>query len=174
MPHGSMPHRSIVLAGFMGTGKTTTGHIVATRLGWRFVDTDAVIEARSGRTIAQIFAADGEAAFRALEAVVCPEMAAIVHQVVAVGGGALLNPAIRDGVEAQSLVVGLTCDLDEIIRRVGDDPARPLFVPDRAALERLLAARAAHYASLPHSIDTTHRTPEQTAEEVIRLWQQNR
>ncbi len=168
-----MTHRSIVLAGFMGTGKTTTGRIVAARLGWRFVDTDAVIEARSGRTVAQIFESDGESAFRALEAVVCPEMAAIVHQVVAVGGGALLNPAIRACVEAQSLIVCLTCDLDEVIRRVGDDPARPLFAPDRAALEPLLESRAAHYASLPHAIDTTHRTPEQTAEEVVRLWQQN-
>jgi shikimate kinase len=167
-------HRNITLAGFMGTGKSTVGRLVAERIGWRFVDTDAIIEARSGRTIAKIFAQDGESAFRQLEATVCPEMAALGHQVIAVGGGALLNPAIRECVEAHSLLIALTCDLDEIIHRVGDAPARPLYTPDRERLARLLVARADHYASLPHHIDTTHQTPEQTAEEVFRLWQHNR
>jgi shikimate kinase len=170
----SMAHRNITLAGFMGTGKSTVGRLIAERLGWRFVDTDEIIEARSGHTIAEIFAQDGESAFRQLEAVVCPEMAALFHQVIAVGGGALLNPTIRDCVEAHSLLIALTCDLDEIMRRVGDDPARPLFAPDREQLARLLEARAAHYASLPHHIDTTRLTPEQVAEEVFHLWQQNR
>jgi shikimate kinase len=169
-----MAHKNITLAGFMGTGKSTVGRLVAERLGWRFVDTDEVIEARSGRTIAEIFAQDGESAFRKFEAEVCPEMAALCHQVIAVGGGALLNPVIRECVQAHSLLIALTCDLDEIIRRVGDAPARPLFAPDREHLARLLETRAEHYASLPHHIDTTHLTPEQTAEEVFRLWQQNR
>ncbi len=166
-----MAHKNITLAGFMGTGKSTVGRLVAERLGWRFVDTDTVIAARSGRTIAQIFAQDGETAFRQLEAEVCPEMTALSHQVIAVGGGALLNPTIRECVEAHSLLIALACDLDEIIRRVGDDPARPLFVSDRDRLARLLDARADHYATLPYHIDTTHLTPEQTAEEVFRLWQ---
>jgi shikimate kinase len=169
-----MIHKNITLAGFMGTGKSTVGRLVAERIGWRFVDTDVIIEARSGRTIADIFAQSGEAAFRQLEAEVCPQMAALCHQVIAVGGGALLNPAICECVKAHSLLVTLTCDLDEIIRRVGDAPARPLYAPDREHLTRLLASRADHYASLPHHIDTTHQTPEQTAEEVFRLWQQNR
>jgi shikimate kinase len=166
-------HKNITLAGFMGTGKTTVGQLAAERLGWQFADTDALIEKRYGRTITQIFEQDGEAVFRQLEAAICPEMAALCHQVIAVGGGALLNPSIRTCIEARSLLIGLTCDLDEIMRRVGNDPSRPLFAPDREALARLLASRAGHYASLPHHIDTTYRTPEQTAEEVIRLWQQH-
>lgn len=169
-----MEHQNIVLAGFMGTGKTTVGRLVAEQLGWQFVDTDAIIAARAGRTIAQIFEQDGETAFRQLEAVVCPETAAIPHRVIAVGGGALLNPTIRACVEERGLIICLTCDLDEIVRRVGDDPSRPLFAPDRERLARLLESRAGHYASLRHSIDTTRLTPEQTTEEVIRLWQQNR
>lgn len=170
----NVTHKNITLAGFMGTGKSTVGRLVAERLGWRFVDTDLIIEARGGRTIAEIFAQDGESAFRQLEAEVCPEMAALCHQVIAVGGGALLNPVIRDCVEAHSLLITLTCDLDEIVRRVGDAPARPLYTPDRERLARLLAERADHYASLPYHIDTTSLIPEQVAEEVFRLWQQTR
>ena len=155
----------------MGTGKSTVGRLVAERLGWRFVDTDAVIEARAGRTIADIFAQDGEPAFRALEAAVCREAAAGRDQVIATGGGALLNPAVFDALAASSLMIGLSCDLDEIMRRVGDDPARPLFAGERARLARLLADRAAHYARVPHQIDTTHLDPHDVAEEIIRLWQ---
>jgi shikimate kinase len=169
-----MAHKNITLAGFMGTGKSTVGRLVAERLGWRFVDTDEIIETRSGHTIAEIFAQGGESAFRQLEAEVCPEMAALVHQVIAVGGGALLNPVIRECVQTHSLLIALTCDLDEIMRRVGNAPARPLYTPDREQLAELLNARAAHYASMPYHIDTTPLTPEQTAEEVFRLWQQNR
>lgn len=163
-----------MLAGFMGTGKTTIGRLVAGRLGWRFVDTDDVITARAGRTIAEIFEQDGEATFRQLEAAVCRDMAALSHQVIAAGGGALLDPRVYAAFTACGLVICLTCDLDEIIRRVGDDPARPLFAPDRDRLAHLLAERADHYARLPHHIDTTRLSPAQAAEEVIRLWEQNR
>ncbi|MBN1564793.1 MAG: shikimate kinase [Anaerolineae bacterium] len=163
-------HCNIVLAGFMGTGKSTVGRIIAERLGWRLVDTDTIIEARAGKIIADIFAQDGEPAFRALEAVVCTDMAALCHQVIAVGGGALINPAVQATFEAHDLVVCLTCDLDVIIQRVGDDPTRPLFSVDREKLSTLLESRAAHYASLPHHVDTTELSPEAAAEEIIQLW----
>ncbi len=165
--------RNIVLAGFMGTGKTTVGGIVAARTGLAFVDTDDVIEARAGRTIADIFATQGEAAFRTLEAEVCAELAAGRGQVIATGGGALLNPRTFDTLAAGNLLVGLTCDLDEIVRRVGGDPLRPLARDGRARLARLLDERRAAYARIPHQIDTTHLDPAQAAEEVIRLWQQH-
>jgi shikimate kinase len=163
-----------VLAGFMGTGKTTVGWLVAEQLGWRFVDTDDVIIARAGRTIAEIFEQDGEATFRQLEVAACYDMAALSHQVIATGGGALLDPRVHEAFAAGGLVICLTCDLDEIIRRVGDDPTRPLFAPDRDRLASLLAERADHYARLPHHIDTTRLSPAQAAEEVIHVWEQNR
>lgn len=165
-------HCNIVLAGFMGTGKSTVGQLVADRLGWRLVDTDTVIEARAGKIIAEIFEQDGEPAFRALEAAVCRDVAALCHQVISVGGGALLNPAVQAIFAARDLVICLTCDLDTIIQRVGYDPARPLFSVDREKLARLLDSRADHYASLPHHVDTSELSPGQAAEEVIRLWQQ--
>ncbi|MCD4684439.1 MAG: shikimate kinase [Anaerolineae bacterium] len=167
-------YSNIVLAGFMGTGKSTVGRLVAARLDWDFVDTDALIEARARRSIAEIFAMDGEAGFRQLEATVCTQAGDSAHNVIAVGGGALLNDDVRARFVAHHLVVCLTCEIDTIIARVGDDPARPLFAPDREKLAALWNSRAAHYASLPHHVNTTHLNPEQTAEEVLRLWHQNR
>ncbi len=164
---------NIVLAGFMGTGKSTAGRIAAGRLGMAFVDTDALIEAEAGRSIAAIFATEGEAAFRRLEAAACQRIAAQAGQVIAVGGGALLDAATRAACEANGLVICLSASPDEIVRRIGDDPARPLS-GSRAAVERLLVERAAHYASLPHHISTTGRTPERVAEEIIRLWNAQR
>jgi shikimate kinase len=160
---------NIVLAGFMGTGKSTAGKLAAKRLGMAFVDTDDVIVARAGRPISEIFAQDGEPAFRKLEADVCLEVEGGSGQVIALGGGALLNTQVRETFVACNLVICLTCDLETIVQRVGDDPSRPLFVADRVAA--LLASRAAHYAGLPHHIDTTHLSIKQTVEEVIRLWQ---
>jgi shikimate kinase len=159
---------NIALAGFMGTGKSTVGKLAAKRLGMAFVDTDEVIVARAGRPIAEIFAQDGEQAFRKLEADVCLEIGSGSGQVIALGGGALLNPQVREAFVARNLVICLTCALDEIVRRVGDDPSRPLFVADRVAA--LFASRADHYNSLPHCIDTTHLGPQQVVEEIVRLW----
>lgn len=163
--------RNIVLAGFMGTGKTTVGQIVAAQTGLAFVDTDAVIVARAGCSITEIFAAQGEPAFRALEAGVCADLAAGSGQVIATGGGALLDPRTFDAFARDNLFVCLTCDLDEIARRVGDDPLRPLVRDGRARLARLLDERRPLYARVPHQIDTSKITPQQAAEEVIRLWQ---
>ncbi len=168
-----MAHKNIVLAGFMGTGKSTVGRIVAQQLGWRFADTDALITRRAGRSIAQIFADDGEAGFRQLEAAACCDVAAGCHCVIAVGGGALLDPDVRRIVAERAVLINLRCDLDTIIRRVGHDPARPLFSPERERLARLFESRGAHYDSLPHQIDTTHMSPQAVAERVIALWQHN-
>jgi shikimate kinase len=169
-----MAHKNIVLAGFMGTGKSITGRLVAARLGWRFVDTDAVIVDQAGRSIAQIFADDGEAGFRQFEAAACRDAVAGCHCVIAVGGGALIDSAVRDMVTTQAVVINLRCDLDTIIGRVGHDPSRPLFSTERERLANLLVSRAAQYDSLPFQIDTTRLGPHAVAEEVIRLWQQNR
>lgn len=164
---------NIVLAGFMGTGKSTIGRLVAEKLTMVFVETDAEIQALAGLSIADIFAQHGEPYFRQIEAEICQRAAAGQGQVISTGGGALLNPMTRDAFIASGLVVCLSCDLDEIIRRVGNDPARPLFRPDRERLESLLNPRRDLYSSLPYQIDTTHREPEEIAEEIICLWQQN-
>ena len=87
--------RRIVLTGFMGSGKTTAGPLVAARLGWRFVDVDDVIEAEAGATIAEIFARHGEAAFREREHAAIARLASADALVLALGGGAIEHPATR-------------------------------------------------------------------------------
>jgi 3-dehydroquinate synthase len=165
--------RNLVLTGFMGTGKTRTGREVARRLGRPFVDMDAEIEARAGKSIPRIFAKDGEAAFRRVEAGLCQELGSQTGRVIATGGGALIDAANREAMMRGGTVVCLTSDVDEIMRRLseGDGPARPLLdVPDpRAEIERLLAARQEAYAAIPWQVDTSGSSVDGVVERVIQL-----
>ena len=152
MTHYSPPN--IILTGFMGTGKTAVGREVAARLGRPFVDLDDLIVQRAGKSIPEIFAQDGEPAFRALEAAVCGEMAAPAGLVIATGGGAVVNPANREALAAGGTVICLETDLETILQRVGRGDDRPMLAsPDRVArIRELLAARArglCHAAASP-------------------------
>ena len=124
---------NVVLTGFMGTGKTAVGREVARRLGRRFVDMDAEIEARAGKSIPRIFADDGEAAFREMEATLCQELSAQEGLVIASGGGTLLDAANRASLLGSGMVVCLTCDVDEILWRLDGGPGsgRSLASPPR-------------------------------------------
>ena len=125
---------NVVITGFMGTGKSAVGREVARRLGRQFVDMDDVIEARAGKPIPRIFAEDGEPAFRQMEASLCEELSAQRGLVIATGGGALVNLANRAMMMKSGTVVCLSCDPDEILRRVGGNDYRPLLnVPDPRA-----------------------------------------
>jgi shikimate kinase len=90
------PYRNLALIGFMGSGKTTAAAAIADRLGWRAVDADAEIEREAGRSIKEIFATDGEPTFRALEERVCLRLLHQTGVVVALGGGAVTSPLIRE------------------------------------------------------------------------------
>lgn len=165
--------RNLVLTGFMGTGKTAVGGEVAQRLGRRFVDMDAEIEARSGRSIPRIFAEDGEATFRRIEAALCRELGAQNGLVVATGGGALVDPDNRASLARNGTLVCLTCKVDEILRRVDAHRSsdRPLLnVADpRAEIQHLMEERREAYASIPWQIDTTELSVAEIAERVIRF-----
>ena len=163
---------NLILAGFMGTGKSTVGRLAAQQLGLRFVDTDAVVEATAGMSIPALFAR-GEAYFRRQEAAICRHVARARGQVIATGGGALLDPATRVALEASGVVVCLTASLTTIMARVGDSAARPLF-RDRKQVAALLAARQTHYDALPHHVDTTGKSVEAVADEVIALWRRHK
>lgn len=159
--------RNLILTGFMGTGKTTAGRLAAARLGMRFVDSDIELVKLAGRTITEIFEQDGEAAFRELEAHVVLDLAIARGNVIALGGGALMNPDTRAAIMADNLVVCLTASLETIEARLtSGHSTRPLASNWRGLYEQ----RREVYESFAHRIDTTHMSPTQTAEELSRLW----
>ena len=164
---------NLVLTGFMGTGKTAVGQAVAQRLGRPFVDMDAEIEARAGKPIPRVFAEDGEAAFRQLEAALCEELSTQRGLVIATGGGALVDPGNRAWMVDSGTVVCLTCGVDEILNRVKRERKanRPLLdVTDpRAEIERLLEVRREAYRAIPWQVDTTGLSVEAVAARVIQI-----
>ena len=162
---------NIVITGFMGTGKSSVGRLVAERLGRAFVDMDLLIEEREGCSIAEIFATRGEPDFRTVERELCRELAARSDLVIATGGGALIDPPNREVMGSSGVLFCLQCEPEEILRRLALAEDRPLLdVGDRRPqIEALLAQRRKAYAQIPHQIETTDKEIEQIAEEVIRL-----
>jgi len=161
---------NVVLTGFMGSGKTTVGRLVARDLGWTFVDTDDVIVARHG-AIDAIFAEQGEDAFRALEREVAADVARSQHHVIATGGRMLLDPANADALTATGRVFCLAASADEIVRRLTadvDGPVRPLLAGDdpAAAVARLLNERAEGYGQF-EQVHTAGRSPQDIAADII-------
>jgi len=138
---------NLALIGFMGVGKTSVGKRAARRLGFRFVDTDLMIEAREGRSIPEIFAAEGEPYFRGLEAQVVAELASERGLVIATGGGLGANPEHLQNLKRHALVVCLWASPDIIWERVQRKKNRPLLAaPDpKARIRELLNRRMAVY-----------------------------
>ena len=165
--------RNIVLTGFMGTGKTVLGRAVAQRIDAIFIDMDAEIEARAGKSIPCIFSEDGEAAFRHMERSFCKELSGREELVVATGGGALVDPISRSMMLDTGAVFCLTCSPDEILRRVSAEnaPQRPLLhTPDpRVEISRLLADRSEAYAAIPWQIDTSSTSVEKAVDQIVAL-----
>ncbi len=163
--------RHIILTGFMATGKSEVGRRLARSMGRAFVDTDALVEADAGRTVADIFATEGESAFRARERAAVTRACAMPAAVIAIGGGALVDPESRRTLEAAGSIVCLQATPEEILRRVGDATSRPLLASvapgERLARVRaLLAERAPVYAHATHAVDTTGLDPESVAARV--------
>ena len=161
--------RNLVLTGFMGTGKTTVGRILADRLGYGFVDTDEVIESRAG-PIPEIFERDGEAAFREMERSVARELAVRTGLVIATGGRMMLDSECAACLEPVSDVVCLTADVDTVVGRATGPGAAPrplLDAPDAPTRVReLLDERAEGYARFA-SVDTEDLSPDEVADAVM-------
>lgn len=168
--------RNIVLTGFMGSGKTTVGAILADRLGLKFVDTDSVIESEHG-PIKRIVSKKGWHIFRALERDVARELAGRSGLVISTGGRFMLDAVCAELIETGSDVVWLKADPSVIVHRVvtapDADPAkRPLLIQEGRTplqiVESMLAKRADLYGKYP-AVETTDRTPEEVADAVLTL-----
>jgi shikimate kinase/3-dehydroquinate synthase len=163
--------RNIILTGFMGTGKTSIGQLMAKRLRRPFVDMDAVIEERTGRSITQIFQEQGEEAFRALERELCRELAARSGLVIATGGGALVSAENRALLGATGDIICLRASPDVIMARVGASTNRPKLdgTDRRARIEALLDERAAAYNAIQLQLDTSELTLAEAVERALAL-----
>ena len=166
-----MKKKNIILVGFMGTGKTVTGHLLSEQTGMELVDMDALIEAREGRAISEIFATDGEVAFRVMERTLAQELSQRDSLVVSTGGGLVLNPENLIDFEKTGLVVCLKASPDVVFKRVELDTTRPLLAGDKkAAIEALLTARKPLYDAIPHGINTDDQTAEENVAQILQLY----
>lgn len=163
------PH--VLVIGMMGSGKTTVGKRLATRLGVPFVDTDAEVVSRAGMSVPEIFAARGEAGFRAEESAVLADLAGRTDPtVIAVAGGAVLAESNRDTLRAAGIIVWLRARPETIIGRIGDGRGRPLLQDDPAERIRSYdALRRPIYSELADLVvDVDGRGPRSVLEQCLR------
>jgi shikimate kinase len=164
---------NLYLVGFMGTGKTTVGRAAAQRLGFAFLDSDHEIERVQGRPIPEIFARDGEPAFRALERAFVEGGHPAARTVVACGGGLVVQPGLPELLAARGVTICLHASVETILDRTGRQPGRPLLdVPDPAGRVRaLLAEREPIYRSVGTLVLTDARPLREIVAHVVRIWQ---
>ena len=161
-----MPINRIYLVGFMGSGKTTVGRRLAKKLGWKFIDLDEEIEHREARTIADIFRESGEAHFRQLERHTLKRISSLKHAVIALGGGAFLDPENRSIAESTGLTVWLKVSFANVGHRVKIDGTLPKFTSKEQA-EKLYLSRDSYYSLAQLHVSTDNGTPETIADEIV-------
>lgn len=164
-------HRQLILTGFMGTGKTEVGRILAGRLDRRFVDTDQLVEQEAGLSIPHIFERHGEEYFRNLETGALKSLAGQEpgSLVVATGGGVALREKNRNLLKKMGLIFLLRAPAEVIHRRTSKTGNRPLLQNSDPArtIEKMLEEREPCYRDCDFEIDTTAKTPRQVASEII-------
>ena len=167
--------KNIVLIGFMGTGKTTVGRLLARQMGWRFVDLDEEIEARCRMDVSHIFAEYGEPYFREQETAVIKSLSGQIGLVVATGGGAVLRDENIAALRQCGLIVRLSAAPDVIVKRLEQDRMviRPLLQgPDKLQrIRNILADRQAQYELADVSIDTDHLAPAEIVQQILKACQ---
>ena len=168
-----MARPNIILTGFMATGKTTVGKLLADRLGYEFVDTDELIVRRSGLSVADIFNTQGEAAFRKMEAAIAKELGEMQGLVVATGGGLMMDAGNAAALSQSGRVFCLLAAPKEILQRGSKEKhvRRPLLeVPDpMERIVELIKQREQNYTKF-YQLDTTTLTPEEVTRRIIAVF----
>lgn len=166
---GTRDIRNIALIGFMGTGKSSVGRLIADQLHFSLVDTDEIIESRAGKTIAAIFAGEGEPAFRQYERDVVAELALRKRTVISTGGGVGANEANLASLKEHALVVCLWASPEKIWERVRHQTHRPLLqeADPLSKIRQLLAAREPHYKRADVLLNTEVRSLKEVAQQVL-------
>jgi shikimate kinase len=166
--------RPIALIGYRGTGKTTVAQILARQLEWDWVDADVEVELRAGKSIATIFADDGEGAFRDLESQIVANLCTRQRTVLALGGGAILRDSNRENIATCQVVVWLQASAQVLAERIAQDAATAGRRPNltnhdgRTEIEVLLAQREPFYRGCATlKVDTENREPAEIAGEIV-------
>jgi shikimate kinase len=163
--------RGAVLVGFMGAGKSSVGKALARRLRTEFLDVDERIMADMGKTVAEIFATEGEQAFRKRESMAIRDAVSVPGRVIATGGGSFLDDDNRKRLKAYGPVVFLDISPATALARLGRDTSRPLLpgVDREKAVTELMESRRPAYLQADFRVSTENRTPARVAEEVFLL-----
>ena len=156
----------IYLVGFMAAGKTTLAQALGRRLGWRAEDVDLLIEARERRTVAEIFAREGEPYFRSVERQVIWSLLPVRHVVIATGGGTFVDPENRAAINADGLSVWIDVPLDVLLARIPADGRRPL-ASDRVQMAMLYEARRLAYQQAQVRLDASFARAEELVEQLV-------
>ena len=164
--------KNIVLIGLMGSGKTTIGKILAEKTGMKLVDTDAQIVEKAGKSIKQIFADNGEMFFRDLESEVIERISIQENLVVSTGGGAVLRDENLENLKQNSILFYLHAPAEILYKRIKDDKNRPLVnTPNPLeTLKKIQENREYFYGQANYKIQTNNKSPEEIADEIIRLF----
>lgn len=167
--------KNIVLIGFMGTGKTSTGRLLAARLGRPFIDTDKKIEQESGMTISEMFRIHGEAFFRRQEQEMVAKVARYTNTVIATGGGVVLFPENIARLKNNGVIIALTATIQTILDRTGRRNTRPLLecAEREHMITKLIEERAGLYqVAADYVIDTSTSSPQQITDTVVAFLRQ--
>jgi len=168
-----MSQPNIILTGFMGTGKTTLGQLLAKKIGYEFIDTDTLIETQIGQTISDFFQTQGEAAFRKLESELVENLAQKQGLIIVTGGGLVLNPNNVAMLSETGKIICLTASPEEILARVSKQQAvRPLLQGQDPLekISRLLQQRASVYRQFPQ-FSTSKLSREELLNRLVRFTQ---
>ena len=162
--------KNVILIGFMGVGKSSSGRMIANQLGFKFIDLDKAIEKKWHMTIPQMFEQHGEAFFREKEKEMCREMAERKSVVISTGGGTVKDPENVQILKRTGRIICLTASVDTIYERTATVGTRPLldaYEDRRQGIVELLEQRRDMYAQADYTIDTTDRSPLQVSRDVI-------